>query len=48
MRRLLGHVSRVLVLEEGYPFVERMLRGVVPPDTEILGKESGASRRTAS
>jgi indolepyruvate ferredoxin oxidoreductase alpha subunit len=42
MRRLLGHVSRVLVLEEGYPFVERMLRGVVPPDTEILGKESGA------
>ncbi len=42
MRRLLGHVSRVLVLEEGYPFVERMLRGVVPPDIEILGKESGA------
>ena len=35
-------MSRVLVLEEGYPFVERMLRGVVPPDVEILGKESGA------
>ncbi len=41
-RRLLGHVSRALVLEEGYPFVERMLRGIVPPDVEILGKESGA------
>ena len=41
-RRLLGHVGRVLVLEEGYPFVERMLRGVVPPNVEILGKESGA------
>ena len=42
VRRLLGHVSRVLVLEEGYPFVERMLRGIVPHDVEILGKESGA------
>ncbi len=41
VRRLLGHVSRVLVLEEGYPFVERMLRGIVPPDVEILGRESG-------
>ena len=42
IRRLMGHVSRVLVLEEGYPFVERMLRGVVPPDVEVMGKESGA------
>jgi len=42
VRRLLGHVSRVLVLEEGYPFVERMLRGVIAPDVEILGRESGA------
>jgi indolepyruvate ferredoxin oxidoreductase, alpha subunit len=41
VRRLMGHVSRVLILEEGYPFVERMLRGIVPPDVEILGKESG-------
>jgi indolepyruvate ferredoxin oxidoreductase, alpha subunit len=41
VRRLLGHVDRVLVLEEGYPYVERMLRGIVPPDIEILGKESG-------
>lgn len=42
LRRLVGHVSRVLVLEEGYPFVERMLRGVVSPGVEILGRESGA------
>ncbi|HEY3382391.1 MAG TPA: thiamine pyrophosphate-dependent enzyme [Vicinamibacterales bacterium] len=41
VRRLVGHVGRVLVLEEGYPFVERMLRGIVSPDLEILGKESG-------
>jgi indolepyruvate ferredoxin oxidoreductase, alpha subunit len=42
VRRLAGHVSRVLVLEEGYPYVERMLRGIVPPDIEIMGRESGA------
>jgi len=42
VRRLMGHANRVLVIEEGYPFVERMLRGVVPPDVEIIGKESGA------
>lgn len=42
VRRLAGHVSRVLVLEEGYPFVERMLRGLTTPGIEILGKESGA------
>ncbi len=41
VRRLAGHVNRVLVLEEGYPYVERLLRGIVPPDVEILGKESG-------
>jgi indolepyruvate ferredoxin oxidoreductase, alpha subunit len=42
VRHLVGHVNRVLVLEDGYPYVERMLRGVVEPDVEILGKESGA------
>jgi indolepyruvate ferredoxin oxidoreductase alpha subunit len=41
IRMLLGHVTRVLVLEEGYPFVERLIRGVVPPASEIRGKESG-------
>jgi indolepyruvate ferredoxin oxidoreductase, alpha subunit len=41
VRRLVGHVDRILLLEEGYPYVERMLRGIVPPDVEILGKESG-------
>ncbi len=41
VRRLVGHVRQVLVLEEGYPYLERMLRGIVPPDREILGKESG-------
>jgi indolepyruvate ferredoxin oxidoreductase alpha subunit len=41
VRRLAGHAKHILVLEEGYPFLERLLRGLVPPDVEILGKESG-------
>jgi indolepyruvate ferredoxin oxidoreductase alpha subunit len=32
----------VLLLEEGYPYVERALRGIVPPaQLEIQGRESG-------
>ncbi|HEX7485851.1 MAG TPA: thiamine pyrophosphate-dependent enzyme [Vicinamibacterales bacterium] len=42
VRRLLGHVARILVLEEGYPYVERMVRGIVASDVEFLGRESGA------
>jgi indolepyruvate ferredoxin oxidoreductase alpha subunit len=41
VRRLVGHVNKVLVLEEGYPFLERRLRGIVQPAVEIAGKESG-------
>jgi indolepyruvate ferredoxin oxidoreductase, alpha subunit len=41
VRRLAGHANRILVLEEGYPYLERLLRGIVSPDFEILGKESG-------
>ncbi len=42
VRALVGHVESVLILEEGYPYVERMLRGIVGPAVPILGKESGA------
>jgi indolepyruvate ferredoxin oxidoreductase alpha subunit len=42
VRRLAQQVPRVLVLEEGYPFVERMLRGLLPTTVEVLGKMSGA------
>jgi indolepyruvate ferredoxin oxidoreductase alpha subunit len=41
VRLLVGHVKRVLVLEDGYPYLERQLRGLVPPAVEIQGKESG-------
>ena len=41
IRALGRHVKRIAILEEGYPFVERAMRGVFPTDVEVLGKESG-------
>jgi indolepyruvate ferredoxin oxidoreductase alpha subunit len=41
VRAFVGNLRRVLLLEEGYPFVERALRGIVPPALEIQGRESG-------
>lgn len=41
IRQLAEHVERVLVLEEGQPFLERQLRGIVSPRAEIQGKQSG-------
>ena len=41
VRELLSHVEKVLVFEEGYPLVERFLRGIIPPGVAIAGKESG-------
>jgi indolepyruvate ferredoxin oxidoreductase, alpha subunit len=41
VRLLAAHVKRILVLEEGYPYVEKALRGHIPPPIEIQGKESG-------
>lgn len=42
VRRLAEHVDRILVLEEGYPFVERRLAGVLPTRWEVGGRASGA------
>ena len=41
IRELAAHVKKIVVLEEGYPFLERYLRGILPTPIEILGKESG-------
>jgi len=41
IRAFVGKLSRVLVLEEGYPFVEHALRGIVAPPLAIEGRESG-------
>jgi indolepyruvate ferredoxin oxidoreductase alpha subunit len=40
VRRLAEHVDRVLVLEDGYPFVERALRGIIAPRVAIAGRMS--------
>jgi indolepyruvate ferredoxin oxidoreductase alpha subunit len=41
LRRLAEHVERILVLEDGYPHVERVLRGVLPQRVEVVGRLSG-------
>ncbi len=42
LRRLAAHVERILVLEDGQPFVERMLRGVLAGPVAVAGRMSGA------
>ena len=41
IRQLAAHVRKLIILEEGYPFVERFVRGVLPHQVEISGKEDG-------
>jgi indolepyruvate ferredoxin oxidoreductase alpha subunit len=41
VRHLVEHVDRVLVLEDGYPYVERMLRGLLGPAKPVAGRMSG-------
>jgi len=41
VRRLAARVKRLLILEEGYPFVEKRLRGIILPGISVEGKESG-------
>lgn len=38
MRTLAEGVKRIIVIEEGYPFVERFLKGVLPQTVKIDGK----------
>jgi indolepyruvate ferredoxin oxidoreductase alpha subunit len=41
IRALAAKVKRILVIEDGYPFVERQLRGILPGALLIQGKETG-------
>lgn len=41
LRALAARVSRVLVLEDGYPLVERQVRGLLPSSLTVLGRETG-------
>lgn len=42
IRLLAAHVERVLVIEEGYPYIERAMSGVFPAPLPVLGRLSGA------
>jgi len=42
IRSLAAHVRRVLVIEEGYPLLERQLRGLLDLPVAVDGKENGA------
>ncbi len=41
LRTLAKQVKKLIILEEGYPFVERFIRGILPLPIEIQGKLSG-------
>ena len=41
IRKLAAHVDRILVVEDGYPFIERFLRGVLDQPVKIQGRMSG-------
>jgi len=41
IRRLVDNSDRVLILEDGYPYLERTLRGIMPLPVEILGRVDG-------
>jgi indolepyruvate ferredoxin oxidoreductase alpha subunit len=41
LRSFVGGLGRVLVLEEGHPYVERLLRGVLDTGPDVLGRLSG-------
>ncbi len=41
IRAFVGALDRVLVLEEGYPLLERSLNGIVPPPLQVQGRLSG-------
>ena len=41
VRKLAERVDRLLVMEEGFPYIERLLRGVIPPSLKIEGKLDG-------
>jgi indolepyruvate ferredoxin oxidoreductase alpha subunit len=46
VRHLADGVQRIVVIEEGFSFVERALLGLLPAPVKISGKEDGALPRT--
>lgn len=46
VRRMCDECDSVMVIEEGQPFIEEMLRGVMPGNAEIKGRLTGELPRT--
>ncbi|MDR0387579.1 MAG: indolepyruvate ferredoxin oxidoreductase subunit alpha [Treponema sp.] len=46
IRRLCGDAGKALVIEEGQPFIEEKLRGILPQAVRISGKLDGTINRT--
>ena len=46
VRRMTAECDSVLIVEEGQPFIEEMVRGVMPGNTVIKGRLSGELPRT--
>lgn len=42
LRRFCQKLKKVVILEEGNPFIEKQLRGIIAPELEIRGKMDGA------
>ncbi len=46
IRKMSAACDKILVIEEGQPFIEEQLRGIMPGDAEICGKLTGELPRT--
>ncbi len=46
IRAIAAHCERVLVLEDGYPYVERMMKGLLPVNVQIAGRMDGTLQAT--
>ncbi|NLM01274.1 MAG: indolepyruvate ferredoxin oxidoreductase [Treponema sp.] len=46
LHKLTASVKNILVIEEGMPFIEKALRGVLPQNIQVIGKLSGHLPRT--
>ncbi|MDR1252238.1 MAG: indolepyruvate ferredoxin oxidoreductase subunit alpha [Treponema sp.] len=46
IRRLCKDARQVLIIEEGQPFIEEKIRGILPQDIKIFGKIDGTMNRT--
>ena len=46
IRQMTSACDSVLVIEEGQPFIEDMLRGIMPGDATIKGRLTGELPRT--